>query len=105
MPDKDNATSSKGSEDPVHEVPSPFNSPKCPPIGDGSIAKTLTLSIQDLIHPDFRGYTSFDQRLWSPASFPGLVSFADPNPLLKDAAHFIMEFNGYVGMLFNSIYD
>ena len=35
----------------------------------------------------------------------GLVSFVDPDPLLKDAARFIMEFDGYVGMPVNSIYD
>ena len=36
---------------------------------------------------------------------PGLVSSADPDPLLKDASRFIMEFDGYARMLITSIYD
>ena len=40
-----------------------------------------------------------------PSPPPSLVSSGDPDPLLKDANHFIMEFNGYVGAPVTSIYN
>ena len=105
MPDKD-TTSSRGPKDPIREVPSPSHSSKRQRIGDGlAIEDTEPINPRPNSPRILKVALPLIRSSVHPPPPPGLVSFVDPNPLLKDIARFIMEFDGYAGTPVNSIYD
>ena len=103
---KDGATGSEGSGGLVHETLILLSSPKRLLVEGGSVAEETPEGIPI---PDSPGIPKVALPLTGSSARspppPGLVSFGDPDPLMKDASHFIIEFDGYAGTPITSIYD
>ena len=107
VPGGDEATSSEGSGSLACETFTPSSSTKHLQSEGGSVAEetepevVLILDSPGILETTLPLIGNFTH----PPPPPSLVSSVDPNPLLKDASHFIMEFDGYTGTPVTSIYD
>ena len=106
MTDKDNGTGLRDSKGPVHGAPSPSQSPKRRHVESSSVVEDVDPIPPRSDSPRVPEATlPLIRRSVHPPPPPGLVCSADPDPLLKDATRFVMEFDGYAGTPVNSIYD
>lgn len=88
-------------------APTPLNSPNRLHVRDGSVAEDIELEVIPRSNSPRIPNAALPLIRSSDCPLPplGLVSSADPDPLLKDATRFIMEFDGYAGTLVTSIYN